>query len=98
MHIFRLSLKAGHDHPTYAEGDEMNAICMTDSSETEKAQEMAWARLGELGWAEATTLATVLLPEDPDISGFNDALTQAYHDAKRLGVALIVYPEHAGAA
>jgi hypothetical protein len=75
----------------------MNAICMVNSSETHEAQQIAWERLGELGWAEATILATVLLPADPDISGFNDGMTQTYHDAKRLGVALIVYPERVGA-
>jgi len=98
MHIFRLYVTAGPSHPTYPSGVRLDAICMVDSSDTDQASEKASHRLTELGWASVTFKDTILLPSDPDISGFNQVMLDAIRDAKDLGVSLIVYPEPSGTA
>ena len=98
MHIFRLYVTAGPNHPTHLAGQQMDAICMVDSSDTDQARQKAADRLAELGWASVTFRETMLLAPDPDISGFSPLLAEAFGDAKDLGVSLIVYPEQPGAA
>ena len=98
MHIFRLYVTASPKHPTYSAGVELDAICMVDSSDTDQARHKASDRLAELGWASLTFRDTILLPPNPDISGFNQVMSDAFRDAKDLGVSLIVYPEPSGAA
>ena len=98
MHIFRLYVTASSTHPTQLAGVQTDAICMVDSSDTDLARQKASARLAELGWASVTFRDTVLLPPDPDISGFNQVMLEAFGDARELGVSLILYPEPSGAA
>jgi hypothetical protein len=98
MHIFRLFVTAGQNHPTHAAGTEMDAICMVDSSDMRIAHQKATDRLTELGWASATFRDTTLLPPDPDISGFNQVMREAFGHARDTGVSLIVYPEKSVAA
>jgi len=98
MHIFRMFVTAGPNHPTHFAGVRLNAICMVDSSDTDQARLKASDRLAELGWASVTFGDTILLPPDPDTSGFNQVMLDAFRDAKNLGVSLIVYPEPSGTA
>jgi hypothetical protein len=98
MHIFRLYVTAGPGHPTHFAGVQLDAICMVDSPHTDEARQKASDRLAELRWASATFRDTILLPPNPDISGFNQVMLDAFQDAKELGVSLIVYPEPSGAA
>ncbi len=98
MHMFRLYVTAGQNHPTQLAGVQMDAICMVDSSDTDQARLKASSRLAELGWASIAFRETILLPPGPDISGFSPLLVEAFGDARGLGVSLIVYPEQLGAA
>ena len=98
MHIFRLYVTAGLNHPTYSSGTQLDAICMVDSSDGNEARLRASDRLGELGWVSVTYRETIVLPPDPDTSGFNHVMLDAIRLAKELGVSLIVYPEPSGAA
>ena len=98
MHIFRLFVTAGPSHPTHFSGVHLDAICMVDSSDTDQARHKASDRLAELGWASVTFRDTILLPPDPDVSGFSQVMLDAFRDAKDIGVSLIVYPEPSGAA
>ncbi|UHQ18686.1 hypothetical protein LVB87_10840 [Lysobacter sp. KIS68-7] len=93
MHCFRLSITAGEAHRKFPPGTEVDAICLVDSADADVAMQKAANRLTGLGWrAVANVKSTLQLPPDTDISGYSDELKQAYADAKRFGVSLIVYP------
>jgi hypothetical protein len=98
MHIFRLLVTAGPGHPIYSVGLQLEAICMVASSDAEEAHLAATNRLAELGWASVALRDTILLPPNPDISGLNQVMRDAFQEAGDSGVSLIVYPEPAGAA
>jgi hypothetical protein len=98
MHVFRLSLVAGANNPRYAPGTAMDAICLVDSGVRDEARDGALLLLDRLGWESCTFRDVALFPAGPDVAGFTPAMREAYADAKRHGVALIVYPAAAPAA
>jgi hypothetical protein len=95
MHIFRVLLEAGPSHEDYSAGTTLHGVCMVDSIATDEAKYRASSRFFSLGWASVTFEEAVWLPSEPDISNFNSVMTEAFHDAKRIGVSLILYPDQA---
>lgn len=95
MHVLRATLQADPDHPDYAPGKTVAAVIMVDIAvaDAAAARGKATDRLFELGWRQVEFGTIVLLPESLDFTGFGSDLREAYEDARRLGVSVVLYPE-----
>lgn len=100
MHLLRANLQASPDHPDFAPGELVAAICMVDIAvaDADGARSRAADWLAELSWSRVEFGTVVLLPEAPDLAGFTPELREAYADARRLGVSIVLYPEASRAA
>jgi hypothetical protein len=91
--VFKLDVTATPSHPTYRAGLTSAAVCLVDSDDVAEATGLAIEKLSALHWKSPVFETTIVLPKDPDISTWSSTLAQAYSDAMRLGVCLVVYPE-----
>jgi hypothetical protein len=95
MHTFRVRVTAGENHPTYPAGFDSDGIVVVDSRDHEAARKMAFDRLQELGWSQATVSGTILLADPLDASTFSPLLLKAVSLARELTVAVVIYPPKA---
>lgn len=96
MHVFKLSMTAGPTCNAAPEGATLNGACLIDNDELPLARDGALLALDRLGFQSCTFLDAVKLPASPDVSRYSDAMRQAFEEAKRDGVSVLLYaPESA---
>ena len=97
MHVFKLSMTAGSACSAAAEGTTLNGAVLVDNEDVQLARDGALLALDRLGFESCTFLDVVRLREDPDTSRYSGPMKQAFEDAKRDGVAVMLYaPGNAG--
>ena len=97
MHVFKLSMTAGAACTAAAEGTTLNGAVLVDNDDVQLARDGALLALDRLGFECCTFLDAVRLPPAPDTARYSGPMKQAYEDAKRDGVAVMLYAaENAG--
>ncbi|WP_133499081.1 hypothetical protein [Cognatilysobacter terrigena] len=97
MHAFKLSMTAGAACSAAPPGATISGMCLVNDDDASLARDAALLALNSLGFESCTFLDVAKLPASPDLSRYNDAMRQAYEDARREGVAVMLYgPDAAG--
>ena len=97
MHVFKLSMTAGPACNAAPEGTTLAGACLVDNDEVALARDGALLALDRLGFESCTFLDVVKLPPSPDVSRYSDAMRQAFDEARRDGVSVLLYAPEAGA-
>lgn len=96
MHVFKLSMIAGAACQAAAQGTTVDGVCLVNSDDVAASRDAALLALNSLGFESCTFLDVMQLPASPDLSRYSDAMRQAFEDAQRDGVAVMLYPPRAG--
>jgi hypothetical protein len=91
MHVFKLSMTAGPACTAAPEGATVNGVCLVDNDDVSGARDGALLALNRLGFQSCTFLDAVKLPPSPDVSRYSDAMRQAFDEARRDGVSVMLY-------
>lgn len=91
MHVFKLSMTAGATCTAAPPGTLMSGACLVDHDDASQARDGALLALNALGFESCTFLDVARLPASPDLSRFNEAMRQAFEQARREGVSVLLY-------
>jgi hypothetical protein len=92
MHAFKLSMTAGPACAAVPSGTTVNGTCLIDNDDVSTARDGALLALNALGFESCTFLDVAKLPASPDLSRYSDAMREAFEEARRDGVSVLLYP------
>jgi hypothetical protein len=91
MHVFRLSMTAGAGCTAAPAGLTLDGACLVNSDDTSAARDAALLALNALGFESCTFLDVAKLPASPDTSRYSEPMRQAFDEARRDGVSVLLY-------
>ena len=97
MHMFKLTMTACTACEAAAPGTAIGGIVLVDDGDAARARDGALLALNALGFESCTFLDVAQLPASADASRYGDAMRQAIDDARRDGVAVLLYPPDSAA-
>lgn len=97
MHVFKLSTTAGPACSAAPAGATLHGMCLVDNDDVALARDGALLARDALGFESCTFLDVAKLPASLDPSRHGEAMREAWEQARREGVSVMLYaPGDAG--